>query len=50
MKLITETFEDEEFNEIKKVKEKTGLTWREFLIYAAKAVEKLQEEEKHGNR
>jgi len=50
MKLIKEIFTDEEFNEIKSIKEKTGLTWREFIIFSAKMVKKAQEVEKHGNR
>lgn len=35
-KNINETFTLEEFEEIKTVKEKTGLDWHEFIIYAAK--------------
>lgn len=34
MKAINENFTDEEFEELKKKKDKSGLTWREFLLHS----------------
>lgn len=40
MKTLNETFTEEEYESIKKVKEKSGKSWHDFIISAAEKMDK----------
>lgn len=44
MTLLKENFDEVDFKKIQKIKEQSGMNWREFIIEAAKAYDKQAKE------